>query len=181
MATVEMKVFIIRHGRARNNEEGLWNDDPREHIPLTALGIEQAHEAAETLKPFTPDVIYASELQRTQETAAIINKYHHAKILIDARINEQKTGGTVKTYAEFRMRAKHDPFHYTFEGGESYQDLKRRLHHFLDELRAKPYNTVFVVSHGDPIQIMHGYFHKLADEELVLRRFKNCEILEYDF
>jgi broad specificity phosphatase PhoE len=175
-----MKVFVIRHGRAKHNDEGLWNDTPLEHMPLTPLGIEQTREAAERLKGFKPDVIFVSELQRTQETAAIIN-LHQAPIVVDRRINEQSAGGQVKTYKEFLDVIKQDRFNYRFEGGESYQDLKLRIHHFLDELRKKPYNIVFIVSHGDPIQMMNAYFHKLSDEETLLMRVKNCEILEFEF
>ena len=175
-----MKLFVIRHGRARHNDEGLWNDNPAIHMPLTPLGIEQAHEAAEKLKAFKPDIIFVSELQRTQETAEIINKYHHAPVIIDPRINEQFTGGKVQTYKEFLQIVEQDRFHYRFEGGESFQDLKARIYQFLDELRASPHQIVFLVSHGDPIQIIHAYFHKLGDEETLLLRVKNCEILEFE-
>jgi alpha-ribazole phosphatase len=175
-----MRIYVVRHGRARHNDDGRWNDDPAVHVPLTELGIQQAHEAAETLKDAEFDIVFASQLQRTQETAQIINKHHDAPMIVDKRLNEQKAGGGVNTYREFLERTRHDRFNAALEGGESRQDLKRRLHEFLDELKMKPYKSVLIVSHGDPIQVINGYFHKLADEELVLVDVKNCQIFMFD-
>lgn len=65
-------LVLLRHGESTANAEGRftgWWD-----VPLTTRGCEQARQAANLLAAagFVPDVIFASPLQRTTQTAEII-------------------------------------------------------------------------------------------------------------
>src|SRR3954470_4173033 len=66
---VASRVLLVRHGQSEWNALGRWQGqaDP----PLSDLGRAQARAAAHSLGAL--DAIYASDLQRAAETAAIIS------------------------------------------------------------------------------------------------------------
>jgi 2,3-bisphosphoglycerate-dependent phosphoglycerate mutase len=68
------KILIIRHGNTFNPDDTPTRVGCRTDIPLTQSGIEQARALGNFIKHenLLPDTIYASELQRAQETATIM-------------------------------------------------------------------------------------------------------------
>lgn len=68
------KLLIIRHGNTFNPDDTPTRVGCRTDIPLTQSGIEQARALGHFIKNenLLPDTIYASELQRAQETATIM-------------------------------------------------------------------------------------------------------------
>ena len=62
-----VKLFLIRHGQTRWNEEGRYQGD--RDIELNATGIKQAALAARYLSRVDFSNIYCSPLVRTLETA----------------------------------------------------------------------------------------------------------------
>jgi len=64
------KVLLLRHAQSVWNAEGRWQGwaDP----PLSPLGEEQTAAVAERLQDFQFQKVLASDLQRAQQTAAII-------------------------------------------------------------------------------------------------------------
>ena len=63
--------FFVRHG------ESVWNAARRvqgqSDVPLSAIGLAQAHEAAGRIAGQPVGAIFASPLQRARRTAEIIN------------------------------------------------------------------------------------------------------------
>jgi 2,3-bisphosphoglycerate-dependent phosphoglycerate mutase len=67
-----VKVVLLRHGESTWNKENKftgWMD-----VPLSEKGLQEAHEAAETLKKegFTFDIAYTSVLKRAIKTLCIV-------------------------------------------------------------------------------------------------------------
>src|SRR5205814_10368355 len=62
------RVLLVRHGQSEWNALGRWQG--RADPPLSDLGRRQAHAAARSIGAL--DAIFASNLQRAMETAAII-------------------------------------------------------------------------------------------------------------
>lgn len=174
-----MKLYVARHGQTNYNVLGLCNEDPKKDVHLTPLGIKQSEELAEKLRDKKIDLIIVSELPRTRETAEIVNKYHKAPILVDKRINDRKTGFEGRPVSEFREAVEPDPLRLKFGDGESFLEEKERVFSFLEDLKKLGANTVLVVTHSEPIQIINGYFRKLSDEEMLDTKIKNCQLLEY--
>lgn len=87
-----MKVYLIRHGETNYTIETRHNSDPSVDVHLTVRGIKQAEKAAQEFKQLSFEHIFISELRRTKQTVAIINKYHHAPITVDARLNDNRSG-----------------------------------------------------------------------------------------
>jgi broad specificity phosphatase PhoE len=174
-----MQLYVVRHAEAEHNIRGIWNDDPKHPMPITDHGKTQASHAAEELRDKHFDIIYVSPLLRTQETAAIINAHHSVPIIVDPRLSEQHTGFEGRPMHEYFTFRKDDHFHKKLDGHESYADLKARIVGFLEELRRKPYTAACIVTHMDPMQVIKGYAHKLADDAIIDLRFANCEIIEF--
>jgi broad specificity phosphatase PhoE len=98
----ETRALLTRHGQSEWNALGRWQGqaDP----PLSALGRRQAHEAARSLGAV--DGIWASDLRRAAETAAIIgDDMGVGPVVVDADLRERDAGEwTGLTRAEIERR-----------------------------------------------------------------------------
>lgn len=176
-----MKAFFVRHGQSNYNLKDLCNDDPKKDVHLTPLGIKQSEEIAERLRDKGFEVIFVSEFSRTRQTAEIINKYHNAPIRVDTRTNERISGFEGKPTSEFEKHISKDRFHIKPKNGESFQEEKKRVFSFLEGLKEMKYDSVLVVTHGDNLVIVSGYFNKLSDEEMWSRPYpENGCVLEFN-
>ena len=170
-----MKLFIVRHGQTNYNVQRLSNTKPGEHVYLTDLGKEQAFEIHNKLKNVDFDKVYVSELFRTHQTAQIIapNKPQN----VDKRINDVDTGCEDQHYNAYLNAIAHDRFNAKVGDGESYQDVKKRIQSFLNDLEG---NNILIVSHHNPAIVMRALLTNISDEESYKMNFKNCEILEIE-
>ena len=161
------RVFLARHGAAKTpGADGrAWNYSP---AGLTPGGREEAARLGEVLSGVAVDLIVASDLGRTRETAEAIAGATGAPILIDPRLREVDIGehegasllsleqdapdfvpflaipfgGRFPT-PDFRI-----PSALRFPGGESVADmLARVLPAFLEIARERQDQTSVIVSH----------------------------------
>ena len=175
-----MKIYFVRHGQTNYNVLNLCNDDKSKDVHLTELGKQQAERVAEKLKDINLERVFISELPRTKETAEIITKNHNVIFQIESRINERKTGFEGKLVSDFFNALKSDPFNLKFNNGESFQEKKRSVFSFLEELENLNYNEILVVTHGEILQIINGYYNNLSDQEMWNIEIDNCEILNIE-
>ncbi len=176
-----MNLFTVRHGQTNYNLDRLCNDDPAIDVHLTNKGKEQATTVSEKLKNTEFDSIIISELPRTRETAELINKGRNIKLIVDPRINDRKTGFEGKKVIEFIETIKDDLFNKKVNNGESFQEEKKRVFKFLDELKESKKDNILLVSHHEIIKIIIGYFNKLSDQEIWNLRIDNCGINQFNF
>src|SRR5690606_34165227 len=83
------RVLLVRHGQSEWNAIGRWQGqaDP----PLSDLGRLQAREASRALG--TVDAVWASDLQRAVETAAIIaGELGVGPVVVDPDLRERDAG-----------------------------------------------------------------------------------------
>lgn len=173
-----MKAYFVRHGQTNYNVLNLCNDDQTKDVYLTELGKQQAEKVAEKLKDIKLELIFISELSRTKETAKIITKNHNVIFQIDPRINDRKTGFDSKPVSDFFDALKPDLFNLKSNNGESFQEEKKRVFSFLEELKNLNYNAILVVTHSEILQIINGYYNNLSDQEMWDTKIDNCEILD---
>ena len=143
-----MKIYFARHGRTNYNDLQLCNADPTIDVYITDTGAEQAITLANKLKDVRLERIFVSELKRTQQTAKIVNRFHHVPIEIASLLNDHRSGyegKPVKLLMEALDNAE-DRWTARFNDGESIEDMKQRVAAFLDQLKTKPYDTVLVVT-----------------------------------
>lgn len=69
-----MRLILVRHGESEWNKIGRYQG--QEDAPLSELGQQQAQALAQRLKREKLDVIYASPLQRANNTARAIAEFH---------------------------------------------------------------------------------------------------------
>ncbi len=165
------ELYFIRHGQTEWNAirrmQGRWNSD------LNELGRRQADANGRFLAGCDIDYVVASPLDRTRQTADIINGHLGLTINYDDRIMEWDCGdwsGEVQedvSKSEEWATWRADPFTYRPPNAENYEDMIERATPFLEELTATPHKRVAVVSHGMIGRVMVGVLMKLSRDELL--------------
>jgi len=174
-----MQLFFMRHGQTNYNLLGLCNADPTRDVHLTDAGRRQAQKAAEKLKDKKLDLILVSELPRTQQTAGIVNQYHHTEIHIHPAINDIRSGFEDRPVEEYQSAIASDRLHSKFNDGESLLEHKQRIIGFLSCLQQQPFDSILVIAHEETLRVVTAYFKDLPDESMLDLHFKNCEILNF--
>lgn len=172
-----MKLYFLRHGESEYNVKDLINTNPKIYIPMTKKGFAEAERAARKLKKIKFDAICVSEFLRARQTAEIVNKHYGLKLNVDSRLNEIDVGFESKLNKEFLKAAGKDLFHFKGTGSEDWQDLKKRVRNFLDELKNKDFENVLIVSHQWVIMVANQIVNGLSDEEAYAVPLGNCEII----
>ena len=122
-----MKLYLIRHGETENNVKGLFSGWFQ--AQLTEAGREQARRAGERLRGISFDRVYASDLERTLETAGLIFPGHEVVPKSDLReIHVGTLGG--RPYADADSLVRHT-YDFTPFGGENREQLIARIARFL--------------------------------------------------
>lgn len=173
-----MKITLIRHGESVANVGNFISDDPGKPVGLTDKGKAQAESLAQRLRTEIFSHAYASEFPRARETASILLRHHRCKLLIDARLNERKSGMDGLPVHLFNDQVKRDPLHFKTENGESFLQQMERLRSFLDELAYRhPHGNILAVSHENPI--MAALALTVADAStVVFSSLDNCGRLD---
>lgn len=167
------RLFAMRHGRAELNVRNILISNERkqdaEIIHLTQEGRFQVEAAARELKRQKIDVIYASPLTRTRESARIAAKILGVKtVIVDKRLREIEFGVmNGKLFAEYQAFFGTPLDHFTKapEGGETEHDVKARVMEFVRDMNARyEGKRILIVSHASPIRIIMAALEGLSDE-----------------
>lgn len=170
------RILLVRHGEAEQNvTKQILSGDKAYGTHLTEAGKEMVVLAAKKLGKEKVAAIYNSPITRTQETADILGAALSLTPIADERLQEINFGV---------MNGKtEDEFHATFpfpvsrwsiapEGGENFNDVRKRMIAFLREIDAKHAGeTVVVVSHGDPIFVTDAFLNRVSEEEQLRWRY----------
>lgn len=178
-----MKLYIVRHGQTNYNVQGLTTSRPGKHVFLTDQGTAQAKRVAEQLKNTSIDLIYVSELYRTQQTAEYINQYHNASTKIDARLNDIRTGyedGACKDYDDEKYSSP-DPFTFCHGDGESSEDVLARIRLFLTDLKQETLQNILIVGSEHPLLHLVGLLDGIDPRKAIQNKIQNCEIIIRSF
>jgi probable phosphomutase (TIGR03848 family) len=151
------RLFLVRHAVTAHTGPILSGRMPG--IDLSEKGRDQARATAERLAKLPIGVVYASPIERTQQTAAAIAAHHDlAVVTLDGVIEAEYgdwTGGEIKDLAktpEWKV-VQAAPSRARFPGGESIQEMQSRMIATLDEIVVRhPHTNAVVVSHADPIK-----------------------------
>lgn len=176
-----MKLYVMRHGMTKCNEEHKYNGRLDEDI--NDEGINQAKEASNIVKNLDIDLIISSPLLRTRHTCCIAN-VNNIDVIYDDRLIERDCGIlTDKDLGKFYYT---DYWNYysskKVDGLETIQDLFLRVKLFLDELKEKYRDkNILLVTHGGVARGIYFYFNEIPKDGM-LDKFgsSNCEIKGYD-
>jgi probable phosphoglycerate mutase len=153
-----MTVFhLLRHGE--HAVQGKICAGRAPGISLSERGRGEAEATAERLIHAGIAAIYASPLDRAQQTAAIIGRRLELPVETNHELNELDFGEwTGQTFDEVRKHPRWPEWaaHRSISripGGETMREVQRRVVEALIEMREQhPDEGVVVVSHGDVIR-----------------------------
>lgn len=156
-AAPSTRLLLVRHGLTPTTGQVLPGRAPGLH--LSESGQRQARQVAERLADLPVRAIYASPLERTQETAAPTAEHFGLEVevhdgLLECEFGEW-TGEKIAELAklpEWRTVQK-TPSEFRFPGGESFAEMQERIVDALQGIVARhPGDVVACFSHADPLK-----------------------------
>jgi len=164
--------YILRHGQAYSNTKEVISCWPEKfHNPLTLKGKQQIERVAQKLKTKNIDLIFASDILRTRETAEIVGREIGIKPKHDKRLREYNVGiFNNRPIQEFRdfLPNKQERFKKKPSVGETYQDIQKRMYSFLKEIDEKYSNkTILIVSHQLNLMLLDAKINKISDKDFI--------------
>jgi probable phosphoglycerate mutase len=150
--------LLIRHATTDHVGHVLGGWTPGVH--LNTLGVAQAESLAARLAPVPLAAIYASPLERAQQTAARIAARQRIDVQVTEEAGEVRFGAwTGRSFAELAGDAAWQRWNHMRSvarapGGETALEVQARIVALLERLRmAHPDSAVAVVSHADVIKL----------------------------
>ncbi len=139
------QLYFVRHGLSVLGQQGLWAGST--DTPLADEGRTQASQAGVTARAqgLRFDVIISSPLIRAAETARLI------AVELDYPISAIETSSLIveRDFGDLESMPWHSEYDVdAVPSAESREALLARAQTFLDELRARPEDTILIVSHG---------------------------------
>ncbi len=148
---------VVRHGESLANTRGILDAGSRK-LPLTTIGADEARRIVGKLKGEKIDLIVASDVMRTAETAQDVAAELGIPVHFDQRLREINLGDLLGRSVDEYHRlfpTLLDRFERRPENGESLRDLRARVWVFLEDLERKYRGKhILIVSHEYPIWMM---------------------------
>lgn len=178
-----VNLHLIRHAQSKVNADKRVTG--AQDVDLTPLGEEQATSLGSKLLPYY-HVAFTSTLKRAQKTLELALEGSNTRvedILRDSRLNERSLGSLEGQEWRWIPEYAYGDLKYAPEGGESYEEVAKRILSFLielsDRLLEHPIHNVLISSHMGPMRIMAGILTEQEDSATVLSfTFSNTEVVE---
>ncbi|HEY88820.1 MAG TPA: histidine phosphatase family protein [Thermoflexia bacterium] len=167
---MSLRLWLVRHAESTWNAAGRIQGqaDP----PLSAQGRVQARSVALRLGAVEFQALYASPLQRAEQTAQAIAETTGLEVLLDTRLQEQGVGeasglnwdGILVRWPQLKeLSLRGESLMPHIPGAERMPDFEARVGAVFGEVRAKyQEGDVALVSHGG---VFHTYLRKLMHVE----------------
>ncbi len=175
--------FLMRHGFAKNNLLGITTAMPEDDTyGLLPRGKTEVKRAAAALKKSGIQLIVASDLTRTKETAQMLSRELRIPVLYDAELRDMNIGDFEKKEVAKALEdlGGKDRFTTRFSGGgESWNDLKARMFRVFKGLESMHKNKkILLVSHGDPLWFLEAMMRGALEPDLQpqAKYLKNAEV-----
>jgi probable phosphoglycerate mutase len=180
---VSTRIILMRHGETDWNATGRLQG--QSDTPLNTLGRVQAQQAARRLAREPITALYASDLARAFETAAIIGRALGLSVVTSPRLRERRygvweglTAGEIQArypveYAAWRARA----VDFAPPGGETRtQLLSRGLSELHTIANRHPGEVVVVVTHGGLCYVLLAHILGSVDGDRQEFSFGNASL-----
>lgn len=155
------RYLLMRHGHSQANQQGLIISSPERGLAgfgLSPRGREQLDGVLADWRWATPGRILHSDFRRTTETAEHIARHFGLRLEAEPRLRERHFGAFEgegdHRYAEVWARDARDPAH-RHAGVEAVAEVAARMTGLIADLeRRLAGETILLVGHGDPLQIL---------------------------
>lgn len=164
--------LLLRHPEAETNKQGILSSSETKH-PLTAQGIEDLNKVLPELKKGKIDLIFASPVRRTKETAEIVGQALNLKPIYCKELKERNFGileeKTIREYKDFfRTNTKMTQLTDSPSGGETGNKMKLRMYDFIKKLdRQYQGKNILIISHRGPLRILLAANQGLTASETI--------------
>lgn len=173
-------IYLIRHCKAEGQPAG---------AKLTDLGVKQAKDLMEFLKPCEIQYIASSPYVRAVDTITPLSKDLNLSINIDERLKEKVL--ISKEVEDFTplLKAAFKDMDLKYEGGESSREATSRAIEALKDLIRREESNIAVVTHGELFSLIIKYFdnsfgyegwQSLTNPDVYVLTFKDNEINEVE-
>jgi len=181
------RFILVRHGETVWNQEGRFQGQI--DTPLSPMGNKQGILVAEALKNVHIDVIYASPLSRSFDTAVMCSNSHGLDVIRDDRlleINHGKWEGLFASeieslYTDLLERWRTTVVDVQMPEGECIEDVRKRAMAAFQEYTEKHEGqTVLVVAHDavnkavlcDILELEQSHFWQMKQDNTCINVFE---------
>ncbi len=161
-------LYLIRHGVIQSNLEDIYAG--RSSEGLTAVGVARAEQLGQEIGQWGIQAIYCSPLQRTLQTAQILNRYCRTELIIDEDLNELDLGkwtGLSKAEVYTRYPAQYriwisNPGQFREDGMESLAQVRQRVLRSANRFvqGEQPQSAAFV-THAVAVKLLVLHYRQL--------------------
>ncbi|MFW0837537.1 MAG: histidine phosphatase family protein [Candidatus Komeilibacteria bacterium] len=147
------EIYLIRHGHPDYTQKNIVGDKA---MPLSKLGQQQSRLLRKRLLKVDPQIIYSSNLQRAQETAAIATRDFHHRININKNLNEfDWTEWQKIKYFNVQENNRHRTMHSYRRLDKQLDKVQTKMRRELAKLWRRHRNKkIAVFCHGNMIRAM---------------------------
>ena len=195
-------LWLVRHGESTWNVAGLAQGH-NDEAELTERGLAQAAEAAGQFHGRAVRAIYASDLRRARQTAAVFAAVLGLPVRTDARLRERSLGvleGSRSITIDASVTGLAGGLVIDPDArpstGESVRDLYLRAAEFCDDLAARlrddhdaspgraeagqgdDEGDVLVIAHGGTVRVLDAYLHDVAVASMTWRPVGNAVVVQ---
>ena len=147
------ELVLVRHGQT------LWNMDKiyrgRSDVGLDDVGIKQAELLGKYFSNHGLEAIFSSPLKRALDTANIIARYQRIDVQIDENLVDFNYGEwqclpereVKRLYPALLNEWHNNPHKVRMPGGESLEDVRKRVIEVINDILANYQGSVVLVSH----------------------------------
>ena len=161
------KLYLVRHGQTVDNVNQIMQGQTQGE--LNENGIKQAREFSEDWKDKAIDVVIASDLKRSVDTARIIAEPHHLEVHSTPLLRERDWGSFTGRYIpELKGEVWPDDI-------ETLENLLSRAGEFIAYVKKTcPEKKVLAVGHGIINKAIQAVYHGKSMSEV--QRMMNAEV-----
>ena len=160
-------LYLVRHGETIDNANQIMQGQTQGQ--LNENGIKQARDFSELWKDKSIDVILASDLKRSIDTARIIAEPHHLEVQTTPLLRERDWGSfTGRFIPDLKGETWPDDI-------ETLENLLSRAGEFIAYVKQTfPGKKVLAVGHGIINKAIQSYYYQKPMSEI--QRMQNAEV-----
>ncbi|WP_028908569.1 histidine phosphatase family protein [Xylanibacter ruminicola] len=160
-------LYLVRHGETVDNANQIMQGQTQGE--LNENGVQQAREFSEQWKNKEIDIILASDLKRSIDTASIIAEPHQLEVLTTPLLRERDWGSfTGRFIPDLKGEVWPDDI-------ETLENLLSRAGEFIAYVKQTfPGKKVLAVGHGIINKAIQSYYYQKPMNEI--QRMQNAEV-----
>jgi len=180
------ELILARHGETAWNVEKVFRG--RADVDLDRVGLKQAELLGKYLSNWELEAIYSSPLRRALDTANMVAGYQKVAVRVAEGLTDFDYGEwqsvpeqeVKKLYPALLNEWHSNPHKVRTPGGESLEDVRRRVVEVLDGILSRDHGTVLLVSHRVVIKVLICYLLGLDNSHFWNIRQDVCGITTFD-